>query len=60
MVTAGEKYRSVSREQMLDILFREILAARLKIDLDQELNRPTSDAVMRLAAMKLPRVTRTE
>lgn len=60
MSTAEAKYGSKSREQMLDLLFREILAARLKIDLDEQLDRPTSDAVRRLAAMKLPRINRAE
>ncbi|GAA3294910.1 hypothetical protein ACFFON_12955 [Arthrobacter citreus] len=39
------------------LLGREILAARLKIALDKELNRPTSPAVEQLAVMPLPPMT---
>lgn len=54
MVTNKEQYAGKSKAEMFDILRREILAARLKVTLDRELNRPTSDSVRRLAAMKLP------
>lgn len=37
-----------------DALRREILAARLKVTLDGQLTRPTSNAVRRLAEMALP------
>lgn len=48
------QYSHMSRDQILDVLYREILAARLKVTLDRELNRPTSEMVMRLSNMKLP------
>ena len=38
------------------LLGREILAARLKVALDKELDRQTSSAVEQLAAMHLPRI----
>lgn len=43
------------KRQLFDRLFREILAARLKVTLDEQLNRETSDTVKALAGMKLPR-----
>lgn len=41
------------RDQMLGALRREILAARLKVTLDEQLGRETSAAVKLLAGMKL-------
>lgn len=46
------------KRQLSDRLRREILAARLKVTLDEQLNRETSDIVNALASMKLPRVAR--
>lgn len=48
------KYKPTRKEQVFDTLRREILAARLKVTLDEQLNRPTSVTVKRLAMMKLP------
>lgn len=46
------------RDQVLRTLRREILAARLKVTLDEQLNRETSPTVKRRARMKLPPVRR--
>lgn len=48
-------YDPANRTEVLDTLRREIQAAQLKVVLDQELGRSTSDAVKKLAAMQLPR-----
>lgn len=42
------------KEQVFATLRREILAARLKVTLDEQLNRKTSPTVKALAQMKLP------
>ncbi len=42
------------KEQVFASLRREILAARLKVTLDEQLNRDTSSTVKRLAQMKPP------
>lgn len=55
---AKSKYSGMSKDQLFDILRREILAARLKVTLDEQLNRETSDTVRRLANMKLPPIVR--
>lgn len=47
--------RAERKRQLFDRLRREILAARLKVTLDEQLNRETSDTVKALAGMKLPR-----
>ncbi|WP_420178833.1 hypothetical protein [Paenarthrobacter sp. TA1.8] len=46
------------KEQVFKKLRREILAARLKVTLDQQLNRETSPTVKRLSEMKLPPVAK--
>lgn len=46
--------RLTRKHQLLRTLRREIPAARLKVTLDEQLNRKTSPAVRRLAAMELP------
>ncbi|MGF4043314.1 hypothetical protein ACX800_03845 [Paenarthrobacter nitroguajacolicus] len=46
------------KEQVFKKLRREILAARLKVTLDQQLNRETSPSVKRLSEMKLPPVAK--
>lgn len=51
-------YDPENRDQVFDTLRREILAARVKVTLDKELNRPTSDTVKRLAGMKLPPIVK--
>ena len=43
-----------AKDQIFDTLRREILAARLKVTLDEELGRDTSPTVTRLAKTKLP------
>lgn len=47
------------KEQVFKKLRREILAARLKVTLDEQLNRETSPTVKRLSEMKLPPISRT-
>lgn len=46
------------KRQLFVELRRNILAARLKVTLDEQLGRDTSDTVKRLAAMKLPPMPR--
>lgn len=43
-----------SKKEVFATLRREILAARLKVTLDEQLGRVTSSTVKRLAQMKLP------
>ncbi|MGY4541378.1 hypothetical protein ACVWY0_001287 [Arthrobacter sp. UYNi723] len=59
MATIRRKYDPKRKDQVFDTLRREILAARLKVTLDQQLHRPTSITVKRLAGMKLPPTIRT-
>jgi hypothetical protein len=47
------------KEQVFKKLRREILAARLKVTLDEQLNRKTSPAQKRLSEMKLPPITKS-
>ena len=47
------------KEQVFDILRREILTARLKVTLDEQLGRGTSPTVIRLSKMQLPPLART-
>ncbi|MHA7271371.1 hypothetical protein [Arthrobacter sp. HLT1-20] len=51
-------YDPAHKGEVFDTLRREILAARLKVTLDQELKRETSPTVKRLAGMKLPPIVR--
>ncbi|MHA7303843.1 hypothetical protein ACX80E_01120 [Arthrobacter sp. TMN-49] len=51
-------YDPENRDEVFDTLRREILAAQVKVTLDEELNRPTSDTVKRLAGMKLPPIVK--
>jgi hypothetical protein len=51
-------YDPARKGEVFDTLRREILAARLKVTLDQELKRETSPTVKRLAGMKLPPIVR--
>ncbi|KIA72657.1 hypothetical protein ANMWB30_24250 [Arthrobacter sp. MWB30] len=44
---------------MFKKLRREILAARLKVTLDEQLNRKTSPTVRRLSEMKLPPIIKS-
>ncbi|MGW6174344.1 hypothetical protein ACWF5H_12680 [Arthrobacter sp. NPDC055138] len=57
-MTKSTKYRRMGKGTVSNVLRREIRAARLKVILDQELGRPTSDEVKLLAAMDLPRIVR--
>lgn len=50
--------RQYGKGYVFKVLRREILAAQLKVALDENLGRPTSDKVKRLAAMDLPRIGR--
>lgn len=52
------RYDADSKEAVFDTLRREILAARLKVTLDEQLNRKTSSTVKQLAQMKLPPIVR--
>lgn len=45
------------KQQMFERLRREILAARLKVTLDEQFKRETSPTVKALAGMKLPPAT---
>lgn len=54
MPTTKTRYDGKTKAEMFHILRREILAARLKVTLDKQLGRLTSDTVRRLAAMDLP------
>lgn len=47
-------YDPKRKSEVFDTLRREILAARLKVTLDQQLKRTSSPTVQRLAQMKLP------
>lgn len=58
MATTRRKYDPKRKDQVFDTLRREILAARLKVTLDEQLKRPTSATVKRLARMKLPPTVR--
>lgn len=51
-------YDPSNKDQVFFTLRREILAARLKVTLDQELNRETSPTVKRLAQTTLPPIVR--
>lgn len=53
-------YDPKNRDQVLSALRRQILAAQLKVTLDEELGRKTSPKVVELAAMKLPALIRTK
>ena len=59
-MTKSTKYRRMGKGTVSNVLRREIRAARLKVILDQELGRPTSDEVKRLAAMDLPPIVRRD
>ncbi|MCG2621775.1 hypothetical protein LVY72_07565 [Arthrobacter sp. I2-34] len=59
-MTKPTKYRRYGKGYVFNVLRREILAARLKVTLDKELGRPTSDKVKRLAAMDLPPIVRSD
>ena len=52
------RYSADSKDEIFDTLRREILAARLKVTLDEQLNRKTSSTVKQLAQMKLPPIVR--
>jgi hypothetical protein len=53
-MTHRRTYDPTNREEVFATLRREILAARLKVTLDEQLHRPTSPKVKLLAQMKLP------
>lgn len=53
-MTYRRRYDPTNRAQVFATLRREILAGRLKVTLDEQLNRPTSPKVKLLAQMKLP------
>lgn len=52
--TKRRTYDPTNKEQVFATLRREILAARLKVTLDEQLGRETSQTVIRLSKMKLP------
>ncbi|MGJ9426405.1 hypothetical protein ACHABX_11260 [Nesterenkonia halotolerans] len=54
MADVQRNYDPNNRDEVQTVLRREIRAARLKVTLDRHLNRPTSDAVKRLASLELP------
>jgi hypothetical protein len=53
-MTDRRTYDPERKDQVFDTLRREILAARLKVTLDEQLERETSPTVLRLSRMKLP------
>jgi aromatic ring-cleaving dioxygenase len=53
-MTYRRRYDPTNRAQVFATLRREILAARLKVTLDEQLSRRTSPKVKLLAQMKLP------
>jgi hypothetical protein len=57
-VTNRRTYDPTNKDQVFATLRREILAARLKVTLDEQLNRETSPTVKALAGMKLPPIVR--
>jgi hypothetical protein len=54
IMTYRRTYDPTNRAEVFATLRREILAARLKITLDEQLDRPTSPKVKLLAQMRLP------
>lgn len=54
MVSAETRFDHMSTQELFDILRGEILAARLKVALDEELNRSSTQMQKRLAGMSLP------
>lgn len=57
-MTNRRTYDPTRKDQVFNTLRREILAARLKVTLDEQLHRETSPTVKRLAGMKLPPIVR--
>ncbi|MET4097285.1 hypothetical protein [Arthrobacter sp. UYCu712] len=57
-MTYRRTYDPTRKDQVFTTLRREILAARLQVTLDGQLNRVTSPTVKRLAGMKLPPIVR--
>lgn len=57
-MTKRRTYDPARKDQVFYTLRREILAARLKVTLDEQLNRETSPTVLRLSRMKLPPIVR--
>lgn len=57
-VTKRRTYNPSHKDEVFATLRREILAARLKVTLDEQLNRETSTTVKALAGMKLPPIAR--
>lgn len=56
--TSRKTYDPTKRDQVRSILRREILAARLKVTLDQKLGRETSRSVKLLSELELPPLVR--
>ncbi len=54
MTTKRRTYNPSHKDQVFATLRREILAARLKVTLDEQLKRETSPTVKALSQMKLP------
>ncbi len=54
VVSDQKRYDEMSTDELFDILRREILAARLKVALDEELSRSSTPMQKRLASMSLP------
>jgi hypothetical protein len=57
-VGSSKGFDPARRDKIFAILRREILAARLKVTLDEQLGRETSPTVKHLAGMKLPPIGR--
>ncbi|WP_104086301.1 hypothetical protein [Arthrobacter sp. GMC3] len=59
-MTNRRTYDPANKDQVFATLRHEILAARLKVALDERLRRETSPTVKRLANMKLPPMVRPD
>lgn len=57
-MTDRRTYDLTRKEQVFATLRREILAARLKVTLDEQLHRETSPTVKHLTGMKLPPIAK--
>lgn len=58
-MTHRRTYDPENRREVFDILRSQILAARLKVTLDEKQSRETSPMVMRLSKMELPPIVQS-
>lgn len=57
-MNSRRRYNPAHKDEVFDTLRREILAARLRVTLDEQLNRETPVEVKKLSRMKLPPIVR--